>query len=130
MKRSSRRWKKKKQMRWKWQRKRMKKDAQNYLRAFDSRFQKEAFVRSGRDPYTAGGKGAAVDERFVDKNAANDNKSQTASKRRNVKKATVLSKNAAKFNKLKPTAKAMPAGVKRKSMAGTAKPFAKKAGKK
>jgi hypothetical protein len=122
------------------ERKRMKKDAQNYVRAFESRFQKEAFVRSGRDPYTAGGKGAAVDERFVDKNAANDNKSQTASKRRNVKKAAVKAmpaglKRQVKAGEsakplLKKTAKAMPAGVKRKSMAGTAKPFAKKAGKK
>jgi hypothetical protein len=47
--------------------KRMKKDAQNYVRAFESRFQNEAFVRSGRDPYTAGGKGAAKDETKVDK---------------------------------------------------------------
>ena len=32
------------------ERKRMKKDAQNYVRAFESRFQNEAFVRSG-GPY-------------------------------------------------------------------------------
>jgi hypothetical protein len=50
--------------------KRMKKDAQNYVRAFESRFQNEAFVRSGRDPYTAGGKGAAKDETKVNKVAA------------------------------------------------------------
>ena len=49
------------------ERKRMKKDAQNYVRAFESRFQKEAFVRSGRNPYSAGGKGENIDERFVDK---------------------------------------------------------------
>jgi hypothetical protein len=47
--------------------KRMKKDAQNYVRAFESRFQNEAFVRSGRMPYTAGGKGAAKDLEKVDK---------------------------------------------------------------
>jgi hypothetical protein len=52
------------------ERKRMKKDAQNYVRAFESRFQNEAFVRSGRDPYTAGGKGAAKDETKVNKVAA------------------------------------------------------------
>ena len=51
------------------QRKRMKKDAQNYVRAFESRFQNEAFVRSGRDPYSAGGKGAAKDLQKIDKNA-------------------------------------------------------------
>jgi hypothetical protein len=49
------------------ERKRMKKDAQNYVRAFESRFQNEAFVRSGRDPYTAGGTRAAKDETKVDK---------------------------------------------------------------
>ena len=47
--------------------KRMKKDAQNYVRAFESRFQNEAFDRSGRMPYTAGGKGAAKDLEKVDK---------------------------------------------------------------
>ena len=51
------------------ERKRMKKDAQNYVRAFESRFQNEAFVRSGRDPYSAGGKGAAKDLQKIDKNA-------------------------------------------------------------
>jgi hypothetical protein len=122
------------------ERKRMKKDAQNYVRAFESRFQKEAFTLSGGRPYSAGGKGEFVDERFVDKNAANDNKSQTASKRRSVKKAAVKAmpaglKRQVKAGEsakplLKKTAKAMPAGVKRKSMAGTAKPFAKKTGKK
>jgi hypothetical protein len=50
--------------------KRMKKDAQNYVRAFESRFQNEAFDRSGRMPYTAGGKGAAKDETKVNKVAA------------------------------------------------------------
>jgi hypothetical protein len=99
------------------ERKRMKKDAQNYVRAFESRFQKEAFVRSGRMPYTAGGKGENTDERFVDKNPANDNKKKTASKS-TVKKAAV-----------KPKAKAMPAGVKRR-MAGSGKPLLKKTGKK
>ena len=49
------------------ERKRMKKDAQNYVRAFESRFQKEAFVRSGRNPYSAGGKGENIDETKVNK---------------------------------------------------------------
>jgi len=102
------------------ERKRMKKDAQNYVRAFESRFQKEAFVRSGRDPYTAGGKGAAKDERFVDKNPANDNKKKAATKT-TVKKAGSAPK---------PKAKAMPAGVKRQRMAGYGKPFPKKTDKK
>lgn len=104
------------------ERKRMKKDAQNYVRAFESRFQKEAFVRSGRDPYTAGGKGAAVDERFVDKNPANDKAKK--SKLKDTSKLRELTK------KIGPKAKAMPAGVKRQRMAGTAKPFLKKTGKK
>ena len=99
------------------ERKRMKKDAQNYVRAFESRFQKEAFVRSGRMPYTAGGKGENTDERFVDKNQANDNKKKAAAKS-TVKKAAA-----------KPKAKAMPAGVKRR-MAGSGKPLLKKTGKK
>ena len=99
------------------ERKRMKKDAQNYVRAFESRFQNEAFVRSGRMPYTAGGKGEAVDERFVDKNPANDNKKKTAAKP-TVKKAAA-----------KPKAKAMPTGVKRR-VAGSSKPLLKKTGKK
>lgn len=108
------------------ERKRMKKDAQNYVRAFESRFQDEAFVRSGRDPYTAGGKGAAKDERFVDKNPANDKAKKTT-----LKSATGL-KRQMLGAKPKPKAKAkpMPAGVKRQRMGGTAKPFAKKTGKK
>jgi len=58
------------------ERKRMKKDAQNYVRAFESRFQKEAFVRSGRNPYTAGGKGENIDENFVNKVASKTEKSK------------------------------------------------------
>jgi hypothetical protein len=122
------------------ERKRMKKDAQNYVRAFESRFQNEAFVRSGGMPYTAGGKGAAKDERFVDKNPANDKASKTTKKavaKRASKAAKSVSaiRTAAKLvapfaAKPKPKAKAMPAGVKRQRMAGTAKPFAKKTGKK
>lgn len=100
------------------ERKRMKKDAQNYVRAFESRFQKEAFILSGGRPYSAGGKGEFVDERFVDKNPANDNKKKTAAKP-TVKKAAA-----------KPKTKPMPAGVKRSRMAGTGKPLAKKTGKK
>ena len=123
------------------ERKRMKKDAQNYVRAFESRFQKEAFVRSGRMPYTAGGKGENTDERFVDKNPANDNKKKATALPKNAaklnktvakptaKKATALPKNAAKFNKAAPKAKPMPAGVKRR-MAGSGKPLLKKTGKK
>ncbi len=65
--------------------KRMKKDAQNYVRAFESRFQNEAFVRSGRDPYTAGGKGAAKDETKVNKVAAKTTKSKVASKSPSIK---------------------------------------------
>lgn len=122
------------------ERKRMKKDAQNYVRAFESRFQDEAFVRSGRNPYSAGGKGAAVDERFVDKNAANDNKKKAAVPKKqrmsgSGKAMPALPKKQVKAGGtakplLKKTAKAMPAGVKRKSMAGSGKPFAKKTGKK
>ncbi len=67
------------------ERKRMKKDAQNYVRAFESRFQNEAFVRSGRDPYTAGGKGAAKDETKVNKVAAKTTKSKVASKSPSIK---------------------------------------------
>jgi hypothetical protein len=62
------------------ERKRMKKDAQNYVRAFESRFQKEAFVRSGRNPYSAGGKGENIDENFVNKVAAKTTKPKAASK--------------------------------------------------
>ena len=62
------------------ERKRMKKDAQNYVRAFESRFQKEAFVRSGRNPYSAGGKGENIDENFVNKVAPKTEKSKPASK--------------------------------------------------
>jgi hypothetical protein len=71
--------------------KRMKKDAQNYVRAFESRFQNEAFVRSGRDPYTAGGKGAAKDETKVNKVAAKTTKSKTASKSPSIKVTKKLS---------------------------------------
>jgi hypothetical protein len=121
------------------ERKRMKKDAQNYVRAFESRFQDEAFFRSGGSPYSAGGKGEFKDERFVDKNAANDNKKKAASKKQRMsgsgKAMPALPKKQVKAGGatkplLKKTAKAMPAGVKRKSMAGSGKPFAKKAGKK
>lgn len=99
------------------ERKRMKKDAQNYVRAFESRFQKEAFVRSGRMPYTAGGKGENTDERFVDKNPANDKASKTTKK--------TVSKRGSMSGTGKPLAKPMPAGVKRGSKSGTGKPLAK-----
>ena len=122
------------------ERKRMKKDAQNYVRAFESRFQDEAFFRSGGSPYSAGGKGEFKDERFVDKNAANDNKKKTATLKKqrmsgSGKAMPPLPKKQVKAGGttkplLKKTAKAMPAGVKRKSMAGSGKPFAKKTGKK
>jgi hypothetical protein len=92
------------------ERKRMKKDAQNYVRAFESRFQDEAFFRSGGSPYSAGGKGEFKDERFVDKNPANDNKKKAASKRPSAKpmppKPTV--KKAVSASKPKPKARAIP----------------------
>ena len=105
------------------ERKRMKKDAQNYVRAFESRFQKEAFTLSGGRPYSAGGKGEFVDERFVDKNPANDKASKTTKK--------TVAKRGSKAGTGKPLAKAkpMPAGVKRR-MAGSGKPLLKKTGKK
>lgn len=122
------------------ERKRMKRDAQNYVRAFESRFQDEAFFRSGGSPYSAGGKGEFKDERFVDKNPANDNKKKTAAPKKqrmsgSGKAMPPLPKKQVKAGGttkplLKKTAKAMPAGVKRKSMAGSGKPFAKKTGKK
>jgi len=122
------------------ERKRMKKDAQNYVRAFESRFQDEAFFRSGGSPYSAGGKGEFKDERFVDKNPANDNKKKAAAPKKqrmsgSGKAMPPLPKKQVKAGGstkplLKKTAKAMPAGVKRKSVAGSGKPFAKKAGKK
>ena len=119
------------------ERKRMKKDAQNYVRAFESRFQKEAFTLSGGRPYSAGGKGEFVDERFVDKNPANDNKKKTAALPKNAAKrgsmsgtgkplAKALPKNAAKRgSRMASDNKPMPAGVKRGSKAGTGKPLAK-----
>ena len=97
------------------ERKRMKKDAQNYVRAFESRFQNEAFVRSGRDPYTAGGKGAAKDETKVNKVAAKTSGIKAT------KKAVERAVGKAKFAAgMKPTAKKMT----------KAKPSVKKAGKK
>jgi hypothetical protein len=113
--------------------KRMKKDAQNYVRAFESRFQNEAFVRSGRDPYTAGGKGAAKDLEKVNKVG----KSKPASAK-TLKKATENMKQTSKV-KITGTAaskprvsgsmsKAQPKTVA-KSKAGT-KSMVKKAGKK
>ena len=97
------------------ERKRMKKDAQNYVRAFESRFQNEAFVRSGRDPYTAGGKGAAKDETKVNKVAAKT--SGIKATKNSVAKVVGKAKFAAG---MKPTAKKMT----------KAKPAVKKAGKK
>jgi len=80
------------------ERKRMKKDAQNYVRAFESRFQDEAFFRSGGSPYSAGGKGEFKDERFVDKNAANDNKKKAVTKRASKSGKSVSAiRNAAKL---------------------------------
>jgi hypothetical protein len=91
------------------ERKRMKKDAQNYVRAFESRFENESFVLSNRSPYSASGKGEYIDERFVDKNPANDNKKKAASKRPSAKpmppKPTV--KKAALASKPKPKARAI-----------------------
>jgi hypothetical protein len=95
--------------------KRMKKDAQNYVRAFESRFQNEAFVRSGRDPYTAGGKGAAKDEAKVNKVAGKTTGIKATKKA--VEKVVGKAKFAAG---MKPTAKKMT----------KAKPAVKKAGKK
>jgi len=122
------------------ERKRMKKDAQNYVRAFESRFENEAFILSNRSPYSASGKGEYIDERFVDKNPANDNKKKTAAPKKqrmsgSGKAMPPLPKKQVKAGGttkplLKKTAKAMPAGVKRKSVAGSGKPFAKKSGKK
>ena len=89
------------------ERKRMKKDAQNYVRAFESRFQNEAFVRSGRDPYTAGGTRAAKDETKVNKVAAKTTKPKAASKNPAIKVTKKLTeapkrtpKNAQKFRPL------------------------------
>jgi hypothetical protein len=95
--------------------KRMKKDAQNYVRAFESRFQNEAFVRSGRMPYTAGGKGAAKDETKVNKVAPKTSGIKATKKA--VEKVVGKAKFAAG---MKPTAKKMT----------KAKPAVKKAGKK
>jgi hypothetical protein len=82
------------------ERKRMKKDAQNYVRAFESRFQKEAFVRSGRNPYSAGGKGENIDENFVNKVAPSSKRGS-----KNIVERTV---GKAKFAAgMKPTAKKM-----------------------
>jgi hypothetical protein len=111
------------------ERKRMKKDAQNYVRAFESRFQNEAFVRSGRDPYTAGGKGAAKDETKVNKVAA-----KTTFKNATIKVTKKLSqapkrtpKNA---QKMQPITKKSAATLTRKPKAGPTVKMTKKAGKK
>jgi hypothetical protein len=110
--------------------KRMKKDAQNYVRAFESRFQNEAFVRSGRDPYTAGGKGAAKDLQKVDKNAK-DGKGIKATKKQ-VEKVRAVAKLVAPFapvKKTKMTQKKTPMKPGTNPKIG-AKPAVKKTGKK
>ena len=81
--------------------KRMKKDAQNYVRAFESRFQNEAFDRSGGMPYTAGGKGAAKDLQKVNKNAK-DGKGIKATKKQ-VEKVRAVAKLVAPFAPVKKT---------------------------
>jgi hypothetical protein len=111
--------------------KRMKKDAQNYVRAFESRFQNEAFERSGRMPYTAGGKGAAKDEAKVNKVASKTTGIKAT------KKAVERAVGKAKFAAgMKPTAKKMtqskPAMKPGKNpvIGAKAKTGVKKAGKK
>lgn len=89
------------------ERKRMKKDAQNYVRAFESRFQNEAFVRSGRDPYSAGGKGAAKDLQKIDKNAK-ETKSKTTgiqATKKSVSKIKTTARAAAKTRAIKKAGK-------------------------
>jgi hypothetical protein len=110
--------------------KRMKKDAQNYVRAFESRFQNEAFDRSGRMPYTAGGKGAAKDLQKVDKNAK-DGKGIKATKKQ-VEKVRAVAKLVAPFapvKKTKMTQKKTPMKPGTNPKIG-AKPAVKKTGKK
>jgi hypothetical protein len=88
--------------------KRMKKDAQNYVRAFESRFQNEAFERSGRMPYTAGGKGAAKDEAKVNKVAAKTAKSKTTgiqATKKSVSKIKTTARAAAKTRAIKKAGK-------------------------
>jgi hypothetical protein len=90
------------------ERKRMKKDAQNYVRAFESRFQKEAFVRSGRNPYTAGGKGEKFDENFVNKVAPKTEKSKTTgiqATKKSVSKIKTTARAAAKTRAIKKAGK-------------------------
>lgn len=87
--------------------KRMKKDAQNYVRAFESRFQNEAFERSGRMPYTAGGKGAAKDLQKIDKNAK-ETKSKTTgiqATKKSVSKIKTTARAAAKTRAIKKAGK-------------------------
>jgi len=88
--------------------KRMKKDAQNYVRAFESRFQNEAFERSGRMPYTAGGKGAAKDEAKVNKVAPKTAKSKTTgiqATKKSVSKIKTTARAAAKTRAIKKAGK-------------------------
>jgi hypothetical protein len=110
--------------------KRMKKDAQNYVRAFESRFQNEAFDRSGRMPYTAGGKGAAKDEAKVNKVAGKTKGTQATKKQ--VEKVRAVAKLVAPFapvKKTKMTQKKTPMKPGTNPKIG-AKPAVKKTGKK
>ena len=91
------------------ERKRMKKDAQNYVRAFESRFQKEAFVRSGRNPYSAGGKGENIDETKVNKVAPSSKRGSKNIVERTVGKAKFaagMRPTAKKMTQAKPAVKA------------------------
>jgi hypothetical protein len=106
------------------ERKRMKKDAQNYVRAFESRFQKEAFVRSGRNPYSAGGKGENIDERFVDKVAAKTSGTQ-ATKRAVGKMSKAQPKTTSKSPSIKVTKKLSQAPKRTPKNAQTLRRFAK-----
>jgi len=106
--------------------KRMKKDAQNYVRAFESRFQNEAFDRSGRMPYTAGGKGAAKDLQKVDKNAKNSKVTKAV---KNLRTAANLVAPFAPVKKTKMTQKKTPMKPGTNPKIG-AKPAVKKTGKK
>jgi hypothetical protein len=106
------------------ERKRMKKDAQNYVRAFESRFQKEAFVRSGRNPYSAGGKGENIDERFVNKVAAKTSGTQ-ATKRAVGKMSKAQPKTTSKSPSIKVTKKMTEAPKRTPKNAQTLRRFAK-----
>jgi hypothetical protein len=106
------------------ERKRMKKDAQNYVRAFESRFQNEAFVRSGRDPYTAGGTRAAKDETKVNKVAAKTSGTQ-ATKRAVGKMSKAQPKTTSKSPSIKVTKKITEAPKRTPKNAQIARRFAK-----